>query len=123
VKCEDGGSMGLWTLVSYHNITWCHNPEDLDLKDFEIQLQIIECFHIQCMVQWQAFVMRVSNMFHNNRTLLYWVSNCSQFKEDHEISYVSLIVILRILWLNRIQLNPYSVWSLKYEVFSSLVIL
>jgi len=32
---EDGGSMDFETVVTYHNYhntTWRHNPEDLDLK-------------------------------------------------------------------------------------------
>jgi hypothetical protein len=29
---EDGGNMDLETLVSYHNTTRRHNPEDLDMN-------------------------------------------------------------------------------------------
>jgi hypothetical protein len=32
VKAADGGIMDLQTLVPYHNTTWYHNPEHLDLK-------------------------------------------------------------------------------------------
>jgi hypothetical protein len=32
---EDGGSMDLWNLVSYHNTTRRHNSKDLDLSLFK----------------------------------------------------------------------------------------
>jgi hypothetical protein len=39
---EDGGSKVLWNLVSYHIINRCHNPEDIDLKLFEIYLNVLK---------------------------------------------------------------------------------
>jgi len=62
------------TLVSYHNITWCYNPEDLDLNLHHHENLKSHNFTFT----WQCLVRLI--WFQNGRGLLRWSgrNNCER---------------------------------------------